>query len=1415
MNSSLPIGPYDPHMPHQQWHFPNRPAPSSIESRSHEIALRAIHTSTPEGSLTRGDRIAYDKELCTWLEDVHTLCLNILNGKEKETDSLKVDLTVIQKKIGQIHQEIDERKFADEDGGSFLRSDVAQRLHTVESDLENVQQIQHFSTLYEKLENSIEHWNSLAEHPYHPNGECLQENAHDSLNQYVQMQTMFTELKGIRPRSPEQDKLLQEVNKDLKRIQQTFTQAVLPALKEKLEEAKKNYQQAAKAMDKSGVLNRWTQDTATVLMTNFANFQHTLADVRYQAQAIEAACSKLPASTTSQALSQLLAASTITGKSIETAEASFIKRLAALPPEEKAQITTSLANVPQPGDVAFITKAFLQRIYEIVSQQVPVNPYFQEIAATAKQLGEHISPDLSSARELYHITLSSQYFIDTVNSQQKWQQQEDALIAELEKAPSLWKQRGLGAFFLLLHAGAAVHNIQRMQKEAAALPGRADRLQQELILLAGKRAARGAAFIGTMLSDKYEDLRTMSEVDLQRMTKRFPDDVRETLEAFRMGAAKPSPEQIFEIHQRYVLQHANPTLKEQISNWYTQLTTSQIEEMPPESIEAQSAAIPAHDSLALSSKVNLNAYLLDAVGKGNLEHAQRWIEVGADPNVKDSTGNTPLSLAFASWHEEMILELLKAGGDPNGKTPDGIPFIQTAIELNGLEVFKALIAHGADPNVKDEEGNSLLSIAFSRWNPNDEIVLELLKAGGDPNGKTLDGTPFLQKAIEYNRLEVFKALIEHGADPNSENDQGHTPLSIALAQWDPHEAMIVELLKAGGDPNGKTPNGTPFIHKAIERDMFEVLKALIEHAADPNSKDGYGHTPLSVVFANDDPDETMIIELIKAGGDPNGKTPDGTPFIHMAIEWDKLEILKALIAHGASVNILDDLGKPPLLYAENEATAKVLLEAGASLITPDGTPILNIAIKEKKWDLVRALLVKGALSKKPTLDVVESLVAGAPEDCVRVLLQRIKSADYPEVFNPSVFFRFGRFTFLPALLDQGLNIDLPDRNGMTALHWAYLLNLPDAAQFLLVKGANAEAVNRFGMRPAAFISDENTLKHQVEATAQQLVSREFPPEVLTKLQGKAVNKGMSETRTLHALPLLPAPLNASSLDANIADLALPTAISKVESLRQVRDSIPLKTGALRQRLGALTGRYLDKLFMRHPISGIQGFFVPETIIEPDVRSSTPVPTSVTRFVSSSVDMKETTDEGISKEEWTKLLVLDMILGNTDRHVGNYRVQTTLNERGEPLKRIIPIDHDLTLPDLTSHDEYVWGYLRSVSDAPFSEEWKNFILGIDPDALWKEYEREAAAYGAAYADYTQGETGINDDVYLNFQARIKALQEGVQRGWSPNAIGKIFTQAKCKVFFNNDNPKETREERKARIFDNIANYFTANKSERLP
>lgn len=90
-----------------------------------------------------------------------------------------------------------------------------------------------------------------------------------------------------------------------------------------------------------------------------------------------------------------------------------------------------------------------------------------------------------------------------------------------------------------------------------------------------------------------------------------------------------------------------------------------------------------------------------AARTGNAEMVKLLLEFGADPNVKNSDGDTALMNAVTLEMFDVALILLEAGADPNSSNLNGITAVSIAARIGSGKISSLLFRHGAVPRNKD------------------------------------------------------------------------------------------------------------------------------------------------------------------------------------------------------------------------------------------------------------------------------------------------------------------------------------------------------------------------------------------------------------------------------------------------------------------------------------------------------------------------------------------------------------------------------------------------------------------------------------------------------------------------------------------------------------------------------------------
>ena len=89
------------------------------------------------------------------------------------------------------------------------------------------------------------------------------------------------------------------------------------------------------------------------------------------------------------------------------------------------------------------------------------------------------------------------------------------------------------------------------------------------------------------------------------------------------------------------------------------------------------------------------------IKRGDETYLRFLLQKGADPNLRDGRGNTPLLLAVAGGQPEMIRILTAAKANPNLPNSSGETPLIRAVQRHDIGMVRELLAAGADPDIAD------------------------------------------------------------------------------------------------------------------------------------------------------------------------------------------------------------------------------------------------------------------------------------------------------------------------------------------------------------------------------------------------------------------------------------------------------------------------------------------------------------------------------------------------------------------------------------------------------------------------------------------------------------------------------------------------------------------------------------------
>jgi ankyrin repeat protein len=502
-----------------------------------------------------------------------------------------------------------------------------------------------------------------------------------------------------------------------------------------------------------------------------------------------------------------------------------------------------------------------------------------------------------------------------------------------------------------------------------------------------------------------------------------------------------------------------------------------------------------------------------AVNDPSVDCVTALLEHGADPNHARLSPPLLLELAGSPADEDAVVavcEALLTGDQPvniQATGPGGITALMMAASRGRLTLVRWLLNNGADVNALDDQKESALHYAVSGEKV--EVVKELLERKARIN--TVGGPPVLHKALD--QPAIVKLLLDAGANPDVEDDSGHTLINRAVvasredviemliakkanldhpdsAGWSPifdavayvKSASITRLLVDNGADLTKAVDrgirGGTLLHYAVLGPL-EIMKILLEFTKylELDRPDAKGQTALLFGSCYKWATSDCLKLLVLAGADVNAKNQHGERPLHNTIASDQTSLLSLLLDQPEiEVNCAADWYTPLQLACRrrNMQAVYALLDHGAHVnqVVPRclNSTALVAALRpmdarrdqdsEEIDRLVRELVSRGADVKQAVkgnvvYTALSAACLGAGTGTINFLLDEGASADLADPISGRLPLHFaamnGIENFRAILLAYRGDIMRPDSGGKTCLHWAAQFGNAETVSFILSK----------------------------------------------------------------------------------------------------------------------------------------------------------------------------------------------------------------------------------------------------------------------------------------------------------------------------------------------------------------------------
>lgn len=266
----------------------------------------------------------------------------------------------------------------------------------------------------------------------------------------------------------------------------------------------------------------------------------------------------------------------------------------------------------------------------------------------------------------------------------------------------------------------------------------------------------------------------------------------------------------------------------------------------------------AVDPSLLHSKDNLQRTPLHrAVDKHQAKAVTLLLDSGADLNLPDVLGYTPLHIASAGRGSKKIAELLlERRPEVDARDTSGMTPLHLAVLCKHHDIVGILLTSGFAPNSRDNLEATPVFYAIGA-SDNTKGLKILLSAGAELNvGKKLGYTP-LHEAAKLGAVSIAELLVANGSNVKSTNQYGSDPLFEAA--YNGHKKMVKFLLVSGANPNLKNQSGVTSLQMAALQGFKNIVKLLLASGADVNARDGAGNTALGKAIKNGHNDVARLL----------------------------------------------------------------------------------------------------------------------------------------------------------------------------------------------------------------------------------------------------------------------------------------------------------------------------------------------------------------------------------------------------------------------------------------------------------------------------------------------------------------------------------------------------------------------------
>ena len=312
--------------------------------------------------------------------------------------------------------------------------------------------------------------------------------------------------------------------------------------------------------------------------------------------------------------------------------------------------------------------------------------------------------------------------------------------------------------------------------------------------------------------------------------------------------------------------------------------------------------------------------------------------------VEKKVGRSALMYAASGDHPEMAEKLLENGANPEMKDVDGNTALILAATYGCTSVVEMFCRKGSGLHDTDETGRGAIHRASVGGHL--QVIQLLHQSNVDVNLQCRDGGTPLHDASRHGGAEAAKALLEYGANTKIRDNLGRTPAGVAREYG--YEEVVNVLRKASADTDVDCPAEADVpdlpIWSLARTGKLDAIEEMIKSRphemtnVEPDTNDTALH---SAVTANKTDALKTLLESDCIPVDSSNRY-QRTP-LHLAALFGNGAATTILIDHQPQLNLRDKWGNTALSLAySNKVQKENHFPIALALIAAGATPDQNI-----------------------------------------------------------------------------------------------------------------------------------------------------------------------------------------------------------------------------------------------------------------------------------------------------------------------------------------------------------------------------------------------------------------------------------------------------------------------------------------